>query len=78
MKLGILLAVNLTAYFLIGRLFYKTWNEVGEALGCLIFPGQYSSMRGVYTGSLKTALKAYLYLGLCALVTVAEFYFLCR
>lgn len=69
----IILAVcNIPIYFILGRMFFKSWEELEEAISFLFTPSFFSALRGDYWNDFWCTTKLLVWLGLCVVATYYE------
>jgi hypothetical protein len=63
--LVILIILNTPLYFLYGKIFFKTWDDFGEAISYLITPWIITTLQGEHWNRWYVGTKFAIWLGFC-------------
>lgn len=69
---AITIVVNLPVYFVVGRVFFKNWEEFEESIAYLFQPDIFSAFSGEFWDDWWATLKFGLWTGSCGYLTFAE------
>ena len=68
----VLIAGDAPVYFVFGSLFFRDWDQFGEAIAFFLKPDLFSAARGEFWDDMFAELKLVLFLGCCSAVVWAE------
>ncbi|MBN1901383.1 hypothetical protein JW926_08690 [Candidatus Sumerlaeota bacterium] len=69
----ILILLNIPLYFLYGRIFFKTWDDFGEAISYLFIPSIFTTLQGEFWNRWWAGTKMFGWFALCVGTVYLEY-----